>query len=155
MRRLRVRNAASSRQRLRLLSPISASARRMAASTAGKSTSCPRFRALVELRQGQMSRLGCRGWARDGEPISARDHRHAKLPLDSVEMLISLPVEQREKQIVVEFQLGAPFDQFAGHGGGQRAHPRFRRGERAGKAVGARPQNQSWNDLAESGPRPP
>ena len=70
----------------------------------------PAFEPLVELRQGEMGRLGRRCRTRDGEPIAARDQRDAELPLDAVEMLIALAVKQRKEQIVVEFQLSAPFD---------------------------------------------
>ena len=114
MRRLRVRNAASSRQRLEALvaelglgEPDSGLDRRQIDLLSA-------LQALVELRQGEMSRLGRRCRARDCQPVAARDDRNAELPLDSIEMLIALAVKQRKKQIVVEFQLGAPFGQLAG-----------------------------------------
>ena len=69
-----------------------------------------------------MCRLGGGCRSGDRQAVAARHERNAKLPFDPVEVLIALTVEQRQKQVVVEFELGAPFGKLAGGGGRKRGH---------------------------------
>ena len=107
MRRLRVRNAASSRHRLRLLSLELGLGQADSGLDRRQIDLLAALQPLVELRQGEMGRLGRRGRAGDCQPVAARDQRDAELPLDAVEMLVALAIEQRQEQIVVEFELAA------------------------------------------------
>src|SRR5215469_17497076 len=54
-----------------------------------------------------MRHLGGRGRARNRHAVAARHQRDAELPLDLVEMRVALAVEQRQQQIIVEFELAA------------------------------------------------
>src|SRR5260370_39339229 len=70
-----------------------------------------------------MGCLGGRCRARDCEAVAARDNRNTELPLDAIEMLIALAIEQGQEQVVVELELRAPFGKLAGSGGGrERGH---------------------------------
>src|SRR5271165_2623839 len=69
-----------------------------------------------------MCRLGGGCRSRDRQAVAARHERDTKLPLDPVEVLIALTIEQRQKQVVVEFELGAPFGKFTGGRARKRGH---------------------------------
>ncbi len=80
----------------------------------------PALQSVVKPRQGQMRRLGRRGRPRDRQSVAAGDERNAELALDPVEMLVALAVKRREQQIVVEFELGAPFGRLGPDDAGRR-----------------------------------
>src|SRR5205823_4426204 len=70
-----------------------------------------------------MGRLGGRCRARDCKAIAARDNGYTELPLDAIEMLIALAIEDRQQQVVVELELRSPLGKFAGAGRGrERGH---------------------------------
>src|SRR6516225_3701432 len=70
-----------------------------------------------------MSRLYRRGRAGDCQAVAPGDDRDAELPLNPVEVLVAFAVKQREQQVVVEFQLSAPFGELAvGDRGRERCH---------------------------------
>jgi hypothetical protein len=60
-----------------------------------------------------MGSLGGRSRAGDCKSIAARDNRNTELPLDAIEMLIALAVEQRQEQVIVELEVGAPLGKLA------------------------------------------
>jgi hypothetical protein len=65
--------------------------------------------------------MGClsgRRRARDCQAVAARDNRNTQLPLDAIEMLVALAIEQGQEQVVVELDLRAPFGKFSGASGG-------------------------------------
>src|SRR5215471_1702306 len=68
-----------------------------------------------------MRRFDGRRRTGDREAVAARDNRNAELPLDTVEMLIALAVQQRQEQVVVELDLRASIGELAG--GGSRREP--------------------------------
>src|ERR1700746_3237735 len=68
-----------------------------------------------------MSCLGGRCRPGNREPVAAGNTRNPQRPLDAIEMLIALAVEQGQKQVVVELELGAPLGKLAG-GGRQLSH---------------------------------
>src|SRR5262249_58317232 len=75
----------------------------------------PALQALVKARQGEAGHLGGRGRTGDPQPVAARHQRYAELALDPVEMLVALTVEQRQQQVVVEFELAAAGSSVSGH----------------------------------------
>src|SRR5580704_1629789 len=63
-----------------------------------------------------MSRLGGRGRTCNRETVAPREDRDTELPLDAIEMLIALAIEQGQEQVVVELELGPPCGKLAGDG---------------------------------------
>src|SRR5260370_41678315 len=61
-----------------------------------------------------MGRLRRRTGARNCQQVAAGYDGDPELPLNAIEMLIALAVQQGEQQVVVEFQLCAPFAKFSG-----------------------------------------
>ncbi len=123
MRRLRVRKAASSCHRLRTLVGDFGFGQTDRRLDRRQIDLLAALQPVVEPRQGEVRRLGRRGRARDRQPVAAGDERHAELPLDPVEMLVALAVQRRQQQIVVEFELGAPFGRLRpDDAGGGRGH---------------------------------
>ena len=123
MRRLRVRKPASSRHRLRLLSRDLGLGETHRGLDRRQVDLLPALQPLVEARQREMGGLGRRRRARDRQPVAARYEGDAELPLDPVEMLIALAVEQRQQQIVVEFELSCALPPVRRRwSGGERAH---------------------------------
>jgi hypothetical protein len=77
---------------------------------------------VVELRQREPGRLGRRSRTRDRHPVAAADERDAETPLDAVEVLVALAVEQRQQQIVVEFEFAPGEAGRLGEGAGRDRH---------------------------------
>src|SRR5689334_825847 len=70
-----------------------------------------------------MRRFGGRCRTGDREAIAARDNRDAELPLNTVEVLIALAVQQRQEQVVVELELRPSVGKRVGGSGREPGHP--------------------------------
>ena len=120
MRRLRVRNAASSRHRLEAAVGDLGLGETDCRLDRRQIDLLPVLQTLVEPRQRQVSCLRRRGRTRDRQAVTAGDDRNAELPLDPIEMLVAIAVKRRQQQIVVEFELCAPFRWFRVDNAGRR-----------------------------------